>query len=83
MCLEMQQLENWLMANTVVKEQWVKTMEIPRQLRWAVVKECEEWMRDFNPEDPVRIPWNGKLNFFEEPAAVIWSDACNYQKGGE
>ena len=81
MCLEMQQLENWLMANTVVKEQWVKTMEIPRQLRWAVVKECEEWMRDFNPEDPVRIPWNGKLNFFEEPAAVIWSDACNYQKG--
>jgi hypothetical protein len=81
MCLEMQQLENWLMARTEVKEEWVRTMEIPHQLRWAVARECDEWTEGSNPDDPVRVPWNGKLNFFEEPAAVIWSDACNYQKG--
>lgn len=41
-----------------------------------------EWIVDYNPDYPHRVEWNGKLCYSRPPVAIIFTDACEWQRGG-
>ena len=80
--MEMAWLKTWLMGHP----QWdwdrkVPMATVPDKIRRAVVQECESWRRGYNPDQPHHHPLNGKLHFNEAPMAVVYTDACEWQKG--
>jgi hypothetical protein len=81
MTCEMQELERWLDRHSMEDTQWHVVGTIPWQVRGPALRECLEWVRDFDSSDPIHAHWNGKLFVREQPLAIVYSDACNYQKG--
>ena len=59
----------------------VEMRTIPLGKVAGAVESCVEWIADYDPEYPHLIEWNGKLSYSKPPAAVIYTDACEWQRG--
>ena len=57
------------------------TTAIPVELLGQAVEACSEWADGYNPEEPQAISWNGKLMYSRPLTAVIFTDACEWQRG--
>ena len=59
----------------------VAVRSLPRVRVLEALETCKEWAKGYNPQQAHKIHWNGKFMYSEHPTAVIYTDACEWQRG--
>jgi hypothetical protein len=82
MVVELQLLRSHLTKDP--EWEWDRQLPVHRLDRTLVkeaLKGCESWTEGYEPMTAHRIHWNGKLMYSEPPRAVVYTDACQWQRG--